>query len=78
MGTSALFHLAKKGARVLGIEQFEMAHTKGSSHGESRLIRKAYFEHPDYVPLLERSYVLWEELSKLSLKNLLHQTGVLI
>lgn len=78
MGSSSVFHLAQKSVSVLGIEQFEIAHAKGSSHGESRLIRKAYFEHPNYVPLLERSYLLWGELSKASGKKLLHQTGLVI
>src|SRR6185436_1518120 len=62
MGSAALFHLARRGAAVLGIEQFGIAHERGASHGESRIIRKAYFEHADYVPLLERAYELWREL----------------
>lgn len=56
LGSATLFHLAHRGLRVLGIEQFNIAHDRGSSHGETRVIRKAYFEHPDYVPLLERAY----------------------
>src|SRR5262245_17330109 len=63
-GSGALFHLARRGARVLGIEQFGVAHDRGSSHGQTRIIRKAYFEHPDYVPLLERAYELWRELEQ--------------
>jgi sarcosine oxidase len=78
MGSSACYSLAKRGKRVLGIEQFEMAHAKGSSHGETRLIRQAYFEHPDYVPLLKRSYELWDEISKVSGQNLFHRTGLVI
>lgn len=63
MGSSAAYQLARRGQRVLGIEQFTPAHTFGSSHGGSRIVRKAYFEKPDYVPLLIRSYQLWDELS---------------
>ena len=63
MGSSAAYHLAARGQRVLGIEQFSPAHTLGSSHGGSRIVRKAYFERPDYVPLLIRAYQLWDELS---------------
>ena len=63
-GSGALYHLARRGSRVLGIEQFGIAHDRGSSHGQTRIIRKAYFEHPDYVPLLHRAYELWHELER--------------
>ena len=62
MGSSAAAHLAARGQRVLGLEQFTPVHDRGSSHGETRLIRQAYFEDPAYVPLLLRSYELWEDL----------------
>jgi sarcosine oxidase len=62
VGSAACCHLARRGAKVLGLEQFEIPHTNGSHHGRSRMIRQAYFEHPDYVPLLRRAYQLWEEL----------------
>ena len=52
MGSAACYHLARRGLRVLGIEQFGIPHALGSSHGYSRIIRLAYSEHPDYVPLL--------------------------
>ena len=52
--------------QVLGLEQHSIAHDKGSSHGESRIIRLAYHEHPDYVPLLRRAYELWEDLQRKS------------
>ena len=54
MGSSACYHLARRGVRVLGLEQFDIPHNRGSSHGASRMIRMAYYEHPDYVPLLRR------------------------
>src|SRR5215213_42669 len=64
MGSAALFNLARQGRRVIGVEQFEPGHDRGSSHGESRIIRQAYFEHPAYVPLLLRAYELWEDLER--------------
>lgn len=48
--------------QVLGIEQYNVAHGMGSSHGISRIIRLAYHEEPAYVPLLKRAYQLWREL----------------
>lgn len=62
VGSAACYHLARRGARVLGIERFTIPHTRGSHHGHSRMIRQAYYEHPDYVPLLRRAYQLWEAL----------------
>lgn len=77
-GSSTAFHLARKGASVLGLEQFGAAHDRGSSHGETRIIRKAYFEHPDYVPLLERSYDLVSELEQLCGNQLYDECGLLV
>lgn len=75
MGSAAAFHLARRGQRVLGLEQFEIPNTLGSSHGQSRMIRLAYYEHSDYVPLLRRAYELWDELGALAGQKLLHRTG---
>jgi sarcosine oxidase len=76
MGSAALYHLARRGARgVLGLEQFEIPHDKGSSHGLSRIIRLAYWEHPAYVPLLRRAYELWHELEGDAGAPLLVTTG---
>jgi sarcosine oxidase len=77
MGSSACYHLAKRGARVLGIEQFGIPHAFGSSHGDSRIIRLCYYEHPDYVPLLLRAYELWSDLEIASGEKLLHTTGAI-
>jgi sarcosine oxidase len=63
-GSAAAYHLARRGLRVLGLEQFTPLHDRGSSHGHTRVIRQAYFEHPDYVPLLLRAYELWAELER--------------
>lgn len=77
VGSAALYHLARRGLRVLGIDQFPPAHDRGSSHGETRIIRQAYFEHPDYVPLLLRAYELWAELQRETNQQLLYQKGLL-
>jgi sarcosine oxidase len=75
MGSAVAAHAASRGMRVLGIEQFGPAHARGSSHGESRIIRQAYFESPDYVPLLRRSYELWDALAAQTGTMLRAQTG---
>ncbi|HVW03185.1 MAG TPA: N-methyl-L-tryptophan oxidase [Planctomycetaceae bacterium] len=76
-GSGALYHAAKRGFRVLGLEQFEVAHDRGSSHGDTRIIRQAYFEHPDYVPLLRQAYSLWHELEAETGDKLYRQQGLL-
>jgi len=78
MGSAALYHLARRGLQVLGVEQFGIAHDRGSSHGETRLIRRAYFEHPDYVPLVDRAYQLWEALESTASRRLLHRCGLML
>jgi sarcosine oxidase len=75
MGSAAAFQLARRGAVVVGLEAFGPAHDRGSSHGESRIIRKAYFEDPAYVPLVLRAYQLWRDLEALSGQRLLELTG---
>ena len=75
MGSAAIYHLARRGRRVLGLEQFNIPHDLGSSHGITRIIRLSYFEHPSYVPLLRRAYELWRELERSSGRQLLNITG---
>ena len=75
MGSAALRALALKGKRVLGIEQFEPGHHRGSSHGHSRIIRLAYNEHPDYVPLLRRAFELWSDIEVETGQRLFVKTG---
>jgi sarcosine oxidase len=75
MGSAAAYHLAADGSRVLGLDRFQPPHQLGSSHGLTRIIREAYFEHPSYVPLVQRAYELWAELEKNSGRRLLQQTG---
>lgn len=75
MGSSACYHLAKRGYSVLGIEQFTIPHTQGSHSGQSRIIRKAYFEHSDYVPLLQKAYDNWAALEEESGVQMYFKTG---
>src|SRR2546423_7305552 len=75
MGTATCWQLARRGARVLGLDRFEIPNARGSSHGLSRMIRLAYYEHPDYVPLLRHAYELWHELEQSSGQRLLHVTS---
>lgn len=76
MGAAACYYLAKKGKRVLGLEQFEITHERGSHNGQSRIIRQAYFEHPDYVPLLKKAYHNWRVLEQDTGTTLYHRTGL--
>lgn len=76
-GAAAAYHLARRGRRVLGLEQFAPLHEQGSSHGLTRIIRLAYHEHPSYVPLLRRAYQLWHELEAEAGEQLLITTGAL-
>jgi sarcosine oxidase len=75
MGSAAADHLARRGAAVLGIDPWPVPHAHGSSGGDTRLIRKAYFEHPDYVPLLQRAYDNWRALQADAGEQLLFETG---
>src|SRR5438445_11313585 len=78
MGSAATYHLARQGKHVLGLDCFAPPHNLGSSHGLTRIIREAYFEHPLYVPLVQRAYELWAELEEKSERKLLRQTGGLM
>jgi len=64
MGSAAICELACRGRRVLGLEQFGFGHALGSSHGHTRIIRSAYYEHPDYVPLVSRAFERWHDLEQ--------------
>ncbi|MFM7851382.1 MAG: N-methyl-L-tryptophan oxidase [Flammeovirgaceae bacterium] len=76
MGSATCYYLSKQGASVLGIEQFDIPHDQGSHAGQSRIIRKAYFEHPDYVPLLHRAYHNWTQLEEATNTQLYFKTGL--
>ncbi len=77
MGAAACYHLAKRGAKVLGIDSQPIPNTNSSYNGNTRVIRLTYQEHPDYVPLLRDAYQLWEEIEQETDTTLLHKTGVL-
>src|SRR5439155_7814440 len=78
MGSAVAYHLAQRGKCVLGLDRFAPPHTLGSSHGQTRIIREAYFEHPVYVPLVQRAYELWSALEKQTGRTLLRETGGLM
>ncbi len=78
MGSAAAYHLAGRGERVLGLERHAPVHDRGSSHGESRIIRQAYFEGAEYVPLVSRAYELWEELERETGEDLVTPCGGLM
>ena len=78
MGSMALWRLARRGARVVGFDRFEPPHALGSSHGESRIIRTAYYEGPGYVPLVREAFGLWRELEAESGDTILTMTGALM
>jgi sarcosine oxidase len=75
MGSATAYHLARRGARVLGLEQFNIGHDLGSSHGVTRIIRLAYAEGSSYVPMLRRAYTLWREIQRVAREQLLFITG---
>ncbi len=77
MGSATAYHLAKRGLKVLGLERFKIPHEMGSSHGITRIIRLAYYEHPSYLPLLRRAYELWRQLEQEAGEQLLFITGSL-
>jgi sarcosine oxidase len=75
MGSAAVYQLAKRGNKVLGLDRFSPPHANGSYHGESRIIRQAIGEGEEYVPLVLRSYELWREIEKATGRKLLTITG---
>src|SRR3954452_20854819 len=77
-GSSAAYHLSKTGKKILLLDRFTPPHNLGSSHGQSRIIREAYFESPVYVPLVQEAYELWYQLERESNKKLLLETGGLM
>ena len=75
MGSATAMHLAERGKNVLGLEQHAIPHALGSSHGDSRVIRLSYYEHPAYVPLLRAAFGMWESIGARHGRTLLHRTG---
>ena len=78
MGSAALWQLARRGARVVGVDRWSPPHAEGSTHGRTRIIREAYFEHPLYVPLVQRAYAMWDDLARASGERLFLATGGLM
>src|ERR1051325_3019062 len=78
MGSASLHHLAKRGMNAIAFDRHAPPHTLGSTHGYTRIIREAYYEHPLYVPLVQRAYTLWEELERDTRQKLWMQTGGLM
>ena len=78
MGSAAALELSRRGVDVIGFDRFAPPHTFGSSHGDTRIIREAYFEDPVYVPMVQRAFELWRELERVSGTALLEQTGGLM
>ena len=75
MGSASLYHLARRGVRVLGIERYDIPNEMGSSHGVTRMIRLSIQEGPSYVPLVRRAYELWRQLENVAGERLLFTTG---
>ena len=78
MGSAAAWMLARRGLSVVGFDRFRPPHNLGSSHGDTRVIREAYYEDPSYVPLVQRAYELWGELAAATDRQLLRRTGALM
>ena len=77
VGSAAMYELARSGLNVLGIDRFAPGHDRGSSHGHSRIIRRSYFEHPGYVPLLSSAYEYWDQLAFRHSRDLFRRTGLI-
>lgn len=75
LGSAALLSLARRGVRCIGLDRFAPPHDLGSSHGLSRIIRLSYYEHPHYVPLLLRAYILWDRLQRESADDIMRLHG---
>ena len=78
MGSAVSYNLAARGIKVMTLERFELNHEFGSSHGQTRIIRLAYYEDERYVPLMKRAFESWRELEQKSGRRLLEMTGGLM
>ena len=78
MGSAVVYQLAKRGVKVIGIDQFTPPHAYGSTHGETRITRQAIGEGSQFVPLAMRSHQLWREIEAESGQPLLTACGGLI
>src|SRR5260221_7887364 len=77
MGCSACYFLSQRGYKILGLEQFDITHEQGAHTGQSRIIRKAYFEDPRYVPLLKQAYKNWKALEDETGSQVYYRIGLI-
>lgn len=77
-GSAVLHELARRGVKVLGVDAWQPPHSRASHGGRTRIIREAYFEHPSYVPLVQRAFTLWEQLEQQSGRQILWRSGGLM
>lgn len=77
MGMPAGYFLARRGVKTLLVDAYDPPHTQGSHHGETRIIRHAYGEGKEYVPLALRAQTLWDALQRETNETIFKQTGVL-
>lgn len=75
MGSAAALACVQRGQKVLGLEQFPLVHDQGSSHGHSRIIREAYYEHPAYVPLVQEAFRRWNDMEEQTGQSLLTRSA---
>jgi len=78
MGAALAWRLSRRGVSVIGFDRFHPPHTLGSTHGRSRIIREAYYEHPQYVPIVQQAYALWAELEAAAHVRLFQACGGLM
>ena len=78
MGSAALYQLARRGARVVGMDRHHPPHSHGSTHGETRITRRGIGEGEAYVPLATRSHEIWRQLEAETGQALLHEVGSIV
>lgn len=78
MGSATVWALSGRNVEIVGIDRFSPPHTLGSTHGRTRIIREAYYEHPLYVPLVQRAYELWAQLEREAGMRLFVEAGGLM
>lgn len=78
VGSATLYQLARRGAQVLGLDQYEPPHSLGSSHGQTRITRLAVGEGDEYVPLVRRSHEIWRELEAATGQSIYTRTHGLV
>src|SRR5688572_14902044 len=77
VGSATLYELARNKVKVIGIEQYGVAHDKGSSHGETRAMRQGYYDNPRYIPILKKAYQKWLSFEKEAADKFFEEVGVI-